>query len=79
MFENVDDDDFSSFYYNFFYHDFYHDFHHDFHYDFRYNFHYDFQHDDDIFVSFENSSEESFKKYEFEKLSEKYKSERQFN
>ena len=64
MFENVDDDDFSSSHYNFFYYNFHYDFHHD--------FHHDFQHDDDVFVSlynvsFEDSSKESFKKYKFER------------
>ena len=56
MFENVDNDDFSSFHHNFF------------HYDFYCNF----QHDDDVFVSFyndsfENSLEKSFKEYKFER------------
>ena len=73
MFENIDDDDFSSFHYNFFHLDFHYNFHHDFHHDFHYNF----QYNNDVFISFyndsfENSFEKSFEKYEFERQFNQY-------
>ena len=63
MFENVDDNNSSSFYHNFF--------HHDFHHDFQYN--------DDVFVSFYNDSFENSSEKSSEKSFERYEFEHQFN